>query len=137
MDTTCLQNRPYHLAFCWGGVEVCVQIWSNGGGKVPECLFKTPWPNFIFRDLYGQIDHVQNISVLQAAFNGFSTIVPWHHIGMMKGSNETLAEGIPDDLDVSENGGTPKSSILIGFSAINHPFWGTPIFGNIHLKKTS
>ena len=22
----------------------------------------------------------------------------------------------------------PKSSILIGFSIINHPFWGTPIF---------
>ena len=22
--------------------------------------------------------------------------------------------------------GTPKSSILIGFSIINHPFWGTP-----------
>ena len=25
---------------------------------------------------------------------------------------------------------TPKSSILIGFSIINRPFWGTPIFGN-------
>ena len=74
------------------------QIWSNGGGKVTECLFKTPWPNFIFRELYGQIDHVQNISVLQAAFNGFSTIVTWHHIGTMKGSNETLGSlGIPDD----------------------------------------
>ena len=24
---------------------------------------------------------------------------------------------------------SPKSSILIGFSIINHPFWGTPIFG--------
>ena len=31
-------------------------------------------------------------------------------------------------MDVSENSGTPKSSILIGFSIINHPFWGTPIF---------
>ena len=28
--------------------------------------------------------------------------------------------------------GTPKSSILIGFSIINHPFWGTPILGNTH-----
>ena len=27
----------------------------------------------------------------------------------------------------------PKSSILIGFSIINHPFWGTTIFGNIHI----
>ena len=34
-------------------------------------------------------------------------------------------------LDVSENSGTPKSSILIGCSIINHPFWGIPIFGNI------
>ena len=36
-------------------------------------------------------------------------------------------------MGVSENGGTPKSSILIGFSIINHPFWGTPIFGNTHI----
>jgi len=36
-------------------------------------------------------------------------------------------------LDVSENNGTPKSSILVGFSIINHPFWGAPIFGNTHL----
>ena len=28
----------------------------------------------------------------------------------------------------------PKSSILIGFSIINHPFWGTPIFGNTHMN---
>ena len=28
-------------------------------------------------------------------------------------------------MDVSENSGTPKSLILIGFSHINHPFWGT------------
>ena len=27
----------------------------------------------------------------------------------------------------------PKSSILKGFSIINHPFWGTSIFGNTHL----
>ena len=29
----------------------------------------------------------------------------------------------------------PKSSILIGFSIINHPFGGTIIFGNIHIVK--
>ena len=27
----------------------------------------------------------------------------------------------------------PKSSILIGFSILNHPFGGTPIFGNTHI----
>ena len=36
-------------------------------------------------------------------------------------------------MDVSENKITPKSSILIGFSIINHPFWGTPVFGNTHI----
>ena len=36
-------------------------------------------------------------------------------------------------MDVSKNSGTTKSSILIGFSLINHPFWGTPTFGNIHM----
>ena len=34
-------------------------------------------------------------------------------------------------MGVSKNRGTSKSSILIGFSIINHPFWGTTIFGNI------
>ena len=38
-------------------------------------------------------------------------------------------------MGVSENSGTPKSSILIGCSIINHPFWGTSIFGNTHIKS--
>jgi len=37
------------------------------------------------------------------------------------------------NMGVSENSGTPKSSILIGISIINHPFWGTTIFGNTHI----
>ena len=40
-------------------------------------------------------------------------------------------------MGVSKNNGTPKSSISIGFSIINHPFWGTPIFGNIHILVIS
>ena len=36
-------------------------------------------------------------------------------------------------MDVSENSGTPKSSILIGFSIIKHPFRGASIFGNTHI----
>jgi len=41
-------------------------------------------------------------------------------------------------MGVSLNGGTPKSSILIGFSIINHPFWGYPtILGNPHISKAS
>ena len=37
------------------------------------------------------------------------------------------------DMGVSINGGTPKSSILMGSSLKNHPFWDTPILGNIHM----
>ncbi len=40
------------------------------------------------------------------------------------------------DMGVSKNRGTPKSSILIGFSIINHPFWGTSIFGNTHIQHS-
>ncbi len=36
-------------------------------------------------------------------------------------------------MGVSKNRGTPKSSILMGLSIINHPFWGTPIFANTHI----
>ena len=38
-------------------------------------------------------------------------------------------------MGVSKNRGIPKSSILIGFSIINHPFWGTTFFGNIHIEQ--
>ena len=40
-------------------------------------------------------------------------------------------------MGVSKNRGTPKSSILIGFSIINHPFWGIPIFGNTHIDTST
>ena len=36
---------------------------------------------------------------------------------------------------VSWNGCTPKSSILVGFSLMNHPFWGTRIYGNPHMTN--
>ena len=41
----------------------------------------------------------------------------------------------PGYMDVSENSGTPESSILVGFSIKNHPFWGTQIFGNTYMGK--
>ena len=32
-------------------------------------------------------------------------------------------------------GFTPKSSMLMGFSFINHPFWGTTIYGNCRMAQ--
>ena len=37
-------------------------------------------------------------------------------------------------LEVSINEGTPKSSILIGSSVINQPFWGTPVYEKHHIS---
>ena len=40
------------------------------------------------------------------------------------------------NVGVSKNRGTPKSSISIGISIINHPFWGpTLIFGNTNVTE--
>ena len=47
--------------------------------------------------------------------------------------NPWISIFLEDNLGISKNRGTPKSSILIGVSIINHPFSGTPIFGNTHL----
>ena len=68
----------------------------------------------------------------------------WRSISILRQSSKIMAThkgnqvGISlrwtyDYVGVSKNMGTPKSSILIGFSLINHPFWGTPIFGNTHV----
>ena len=37
----------------------------------------------------------------------------------------------------SRNTGIPKSFILVGFSIINQPFWGIPIYGKPHMQSGS
>ena len=40
-----------------------------------------------------------------------------------------------NDMDVSKNRGvSPQIIHFNGFFIINHPFWGTPIFGNTHVN---
>ena len=53
-------------------------------------------------------------------------------VGILRSKNKQSMR-IVYHMDVSKNSGTPKSSILIGFSIINHPFWGILIFGNTHI----
>ena len=52
----------------------------------------------------------------------------WFHVKKRHIIDTQQDVGQISTLGVSENSGTPKSSILIGFSIINHPFWGTPYF---------
>ncbi len=64
---------------------------------------------------------------------GYDWYLSSFSISWVSVSQEISRIAMDTHLGVSKNNGTPKSSILIGFSIINHPFWGTPIFGNIHL----
>ena len=62
---------------------------------------------------------------------------PRHEI-LLRKLWEPASEGLSDRVlprwVFSKNmGKPPKSSILIGFSIINHPFWDTPILGNTHM----
>ena len=63
--------------------------------------------------------------IFQKVYPSWGAMMQWHK----------LIEHVPLGLHmgVSKNRGTPKSSILIGFFSVNHPFWGTPIFGNTHI----
>ena len=55
------------------------------------------------------------------------------HPTHIKNNNQLISMINSKYMDVSKNSGTPKSSILIGISIINHPFWGTPIFRNTYI----
>ena len=60
----------------------------------------------------------------------------WHPFKMVQhfSQNGKFPSKTATYLGVSKNRGTPKSSILIGFSTINHPFRGNyPFFGNTYL----
>ena len=83
------------------------------------------------------------ISTLRQYIESFWPLKDVHPSGEPVGIPQTVKDGrmlgdVPTRcMGVSENSGTPKSSISIGFSIINHPFWGTPFFGNTRmvLKK--
>ena len=103
-------------ATCWGNLLPLTKT------KILQDLLKQ-------RNLVGGFNPLKNIrqigSFPQVGFF-FLNVWPWNH-------------HLEHNMDVSENCDTPKSSILIGFSIINHPFWGTLIFGNTHIltfKKT-
>ena len=69
-------------------------------------------------------------------FKGFTGLMIFFRVYFFR-SLKNITENISDiNMGVSKNRGTTKSSILIRFSLINHPFWGftSPIFGNTHMN---
>ena len=76
--------------------------------------------------LCGKNHSIQHVGAKQKGSEIVNKRIRWNNIFFVVAKDWV-------ELDVSENSGTPKSSISIGFSIINHPFWGTPIFGNIQI----
>ena len=65
---------------------------------------------------------------------GCTVHLPDTNLFQSAGMCETSFGMVKGHLGVSKYRGTPKSFILIGLSIINHPFWGSPIFGNIQMN---
>ena len=76
--------------------------------------------------------------------NGYEThLLQPNQLGSPTGYSAIIYESRTNDvwsnMGISWNRGTPKSSILTGFSIINQIFWGYPIYGTpqmIHIFKT-
>ena len=95
-----------------------------------KSLTKTHWSSVIF---FGEFPVDGDITWINAESNdkAFS-----EKNGNPNRFYMMLYDFIRRHMGVSKNSGTTKSSILIGFSLIiNHPFWGTPIFGNTHIQE--
>ena len=155
---TCFQLwRPHVIASCsfwWGSFRWILR--SVGLRTKPCCM-----PSSMTRcgdDSHGGIQHFKNIRSfffgmlwwVLANFFGLALNPFW---GFGRRLCWTFVVGIPWPFGAWHFGGwyfssgkiiwmfpkigvkPPKSSILIGFSIINHPFWGTPIFGNTHLPN--
>ena len=69
-----------------------------------------------------------NLAALYSNHAAFTTLTLNHAVSVHRYECNWLY------MVVSWNGGIPKSSILIGFSIINHTFLGSPIYGNHHMS---
>ena len=100
-----------------------ISEWTQG--TIPN--FRWPCTSYLRLSGYGKQIH-------------YAGLLPGHHpvclsqdLFLDSGDASFVGGNDAYDMGVSENSGTPKSSIFIGFSIINYPFWGTTIFGNAHI----
>ena len=128
-------NQTYHHNFA-----VLNRIWpkKNANPKIHHLIF-VPCHTFFTQKKDDRIlgkkkGRVQptNLASPQMLRNTYA--MTWvqrtWNLGVFQSDRSGIFSG---KMGVSKNRGTPKSSILIGFSIINHPFWGTPFFGNIQI----
>ena len=127
-----LEDHPRTCKWLGSPLFISHETAMNGRGPITRSLGDET-------DHHGQIHHVSVDPswepILQAGMTSLGS--PVGHGTCENGKHTTHTTGIPwySHMGVSKNSGTPKSSILIGFSIINHPFWGTIIFGNSHIFR--
>ena len=116
-----------NLYFWWEKARN-LHIWLSGGKKPDTSISdgkntKRQPPRLEIREA-GQVQHVRCLWHWK-----------WQHLGPVQWWIQgAVAMGIHIPyMRVFKNGGNPKSSILIGFSIMNHLFWGTLIYGNLHI----
>ena len=146
------RKRPSNQSsprLCWQEDWIAWHTWHLGNVKVsPRNLILTqPFGTWFSLVLYSSLySYVYKANLCQPFFPvtlpkhdshhcATSSWGPmqsqWWHTKCWPKCNKVIHMG------VSENRGTPKLSILIGISIINHPFWGTIIFGNTHMAMAA
>ena len=121
---------PYGVFHKWGYPNI-----DGLYGKIPLKWITTAGtpisakPPYLqnFRYSITHWDMLQAAVVVQSAWRRRAAQLRWEAQGSLRGTSISIW-GFP------KMGGTPKSSIFNRISLINHPFWGTPTYGNPHLE---
>ena len=90
-------------------------------------------PTYLKQPLFFFVAHLPGASTLAGGWGNDPRWPPFFDFLQYQRFTSWKTNMTMEHLGVSKNNGTPKSSSLIGFSIINHPFGGTPIFGNTRL----
>ena len=143
-ETSQISAAPFHISFPMPMAKCCgcfsrirKKLISNKSfGKIlDEWDHISPSPEII-RVILWEVSHHQTQIYEKRSHISFCHTPKMFEASQLRNVHQNRklqTTNVYKHLDVSENSGTPKSSNLIGFSIINHPFWGTPIFGNTHL----
>ena len=125
----------------WGGVRLTMKLHPRSSSKVGSWESGCSLSFRTSRIAFLKFEHLEWLIIIQFLQPNLRASIreefPTQPLQLGCAFDQQLArikkKSPKINFGVSKNRGTPKSSILIGFSLINHPFWGTIIFGNNHL----
>ena len=104
---------------------VCLYIYSSSNSSNLSPL--SPLQNDTLDEKNPDFRCLWNHQIMVLRQEGLQIHLLPKHLDQGKEKQKTPTIYIYIYMGVSLNGGTPKSSILIGISIINHPVWGAPI----------